>query len=56
MPPSPFPHTPNEVPCAAAGNAPADHLVTVPTEEDVLGREEDVLGYFDNALDDDPLS
>jgi hypothetical protein len=56
VPPLPSTHTPNGVPYAASGNASADHLlVTVPTEEDVLGREEEVLGYFNNAPDDDPL-
>jgi hypothetical protein len=39
----------------ALGNAPSNHLDTVSTEEDVLGKEEDVLDYFDNTPDNVPL-
>jgi hypothetical protein len=51
----PITHTPNRVPRVALGNAPANHLDTIPTEEDILGKEEDVLDYFDNTPDDVPL-
>jgi hypothetical protein len=54
-PPPPITHTYDGVPCLALGNAPADHLDTVPTEEDILGREEDVLDYFNNTTDNVPL-